>query len=136
MTAEVRMSLDWTRRRCPRFFGAGLVFGNTSRVGSGLVPLGDIIVQNPARGTAVVLGTPVNLVISAGPAKYSVPDVVGLTQTQAQEDIAAAALTVGRVAPMSNASIPIGIVISQDPLSETALTEGSSVNLIVSSGPP
>lgn len=115
---------------------SGLVLGSMTRASSGTVPVGDIIIQNPAAGASVTTGTAVNLVISAGPARFSVPDVVGLTQADAQSEITAAELIIGKVMLMSSTNIPNGNVISQDPLAETAVTEESAVNLIVSSGPP
>lgn len=67
-------------------------------------------------------------------AQITVPNVVGTTQTDAENAIVAANLVVGTVDMMSSASIPAGEVISQDPTGGTIVDINSVVNLVVSSG--
>jgi len=71
--------------------------------------------QTPAAGTKVAKSSAVNLVVSSGPATDTVPDVIGLTQSNAASAITEAGLTVGTVTSMSSAIIPAGKVISQSP---------------------
>jgi len=77
----------------------------------------------------------VNLVVSTGPATVLVPNVVGLTQTAASTSIRGAGLVVGTVSTGSNSTVPSGSVISEAPLAGTSVAVGSSVNLVVSTGP-
>jgi hypothetical protein len=65
----------------------------------------------------------------------NVPDVAGLPQASAESAIVAANLIVGPVTSANSATVPSGIVISQDPPAGSSVAEGSSVNLVVSLGP-
>jgi serine/threonine-protein kinase len=114
----------------------GLVMGKVTEASSAKVPAGMVISQSPFKGTSVAPGTPINIIISSGPAKYHVPNVVGLTQKEAQAQITTAELAVGAVTPAGSAKVPIGNVISQSPAAGTALSKGAAVNLVISSGPP
>jgi len=115
---------------------AGLVIGSVSPANNSNVPTGTIISQSPVNGASVLTGTAVNLEVSAGPAAYVVPKVVGLTQMDAQTEITAADLAVGTVTQTTSTSIPGGKIISQNPTAGTLVLQGSPVSLIVSSGPP
>ena len=56
-----------------------------------------MISQDPVAGTSVDDGPAVDLVVSLGPVQVTVPDVVGLSQAEAEAAIVAANLTVGTV---------------------------------------
>ena len=86
-------------------------------------------------GTSVNVGSPVNLVVSSGPAKVSVPNVVGDTQAAATTAITGAGLVVGTVTQQSSSTVALGDVISESPTAGTSVNVGSAVNLVVSSGP-
>ena len=47
--------------------GAGLTVGNITSANSATVPAGSVISESPAAGTTIVTGSPVALVVSAGP---------------------------------------------------------------------
>jgi hypothetical protein len=70
-----------------------------------------------------------------GPVQATVPNVVGMTQAAAQSAITSAGLIVGNVTQASSNTIPQGIVISQNPAAGTLVESGSSVSLVISSGP-
>ncbi|MBP9004096.1 MAG: PASTA domain-containing protein, partial [Candidatus Hydrogenedentes bacterium] len=114
---------------------AGLLVGTVTTACDNVVPAGAVIAQDPAGGTSVTLGTSVNLVVSTGPCPVAVPDVVGLAQASAQAAIAAAGLAVGDVSVNCSNTVPAGDVISQSPAGGSLVAPGSSVNLVVSSGP-
>ena len=76
---------------------SGLTVGTISTVNSNTVPLGRVISQSPQAGGAVLHGTSVNLVVSLGPVMVTVPDVVGMTQANAEAAITSANLTVGTI---------------------------------------
>jgi len=114
---------------------AGLVAGMVTQASSEEVSPGNVVFQDPEAETSVPPGTPVNLVISAGPA-IKVPNVVGMSQNDAQNAITSAQLAVGIVEATISATVSAGKVISQNPKAKTAVPKGSAVNLILSSGMP
>ncbi|MEL6301892.1 MAG: PASTA domain-containing protein [Pseudomonadota bacterium] len=114
---------------------AGLVTGNVTQQSSSSVPAGQIISQNPAAGLQVNAGSAVDLVVSSGPASVSVPNVVGLSQAAASSAITGANLVVGNVTTQTSNTVANGDVISQNPTGGTTVSEGSAVDLVVSSGP-
>ena len=65
---------------------------------------------------------------------YTVPNVVSLTQSDAEKSIHASGLQVGTVKQESSDTVPLGTVISQDPKALTNAHANSKVNLVVSSG--
>jgi VWFA-related protein len=112
---------------------AGLVVGTVSQFSSVTVPAGSVISQNPNAGTSVTAGSAVSLVVSTGP--VAVPNVVNMTQAAATTSITFAGLAVGTVSTESNATVPSGSVISQNPASGTNVVAGSAVAILVSTGP-
>jgi len=114
---------------------AELVAGAVTQESSEDVPAGAVISQSPTGGTSAATGSAVNLVVSAGPAPVSVPDVVGLAEEAAAAAIVGAELAVGTVTPQSSTSVPTGNVISQDPPAGASVAKGSAVSLAVSTGP-
>ena len=116
---------------------AGLVLGVENNINSNTVPVGDVISQNPLSGAQVAAATPVDLVISSGPAavSVSVPNVVGDTVATAESAITAVGLVVGNVTSAASTTVPAGDVISQSPAAGTSVALGSAVDLVISSGP-
>jgi beta-lactam-binding protein with PASTA domain len=96
---------------------------------------GKVISQDPASGSSVAQGSPVNLVISLGPQMVTVPNVEGLTQAAATAAVTAANLTVGTITQQTNNTVASGNVVSQDQPSGSSVAQGSPVNLVISSGP-
>jgi YD repeat-containing protein len=64
-----------------------------------------------------------------------VPNVVGMTQADAEAAIAAAGLAVGSVSEDFSETVPEGCIISQDPSPPSPLHPGESVALVISIGP-
>ncbi|GJL57655.1 MAG: hypothetical protein NPIRA03_05120 [Nitrospirales bacterium] len=112
---------------------AGLTVGTVTTANSATVGAGRIMSQNPGAGTTVNPGSAVALVVSLG---TTVPNVVGLTQSRAQTALGDAGLTVGIVTTANSETVPSGTVISQTPVAGIKVTPGSSVALVISSGPP
>ena len=75
-----------------------------------------------------------NVEIQFSIAAVSVPDVVGSSLTTAQQAIVAANLTVGNVTLANSDTVPVGNVISQDPVGGSSVVEGTPVNLVASLG--
>ncbi len=115
--------------------GAGLTVGTVSTSNSSTVPAGDVISQDPVAGVLAASNSAVNIVVSLGPVQVPVPGVVGLTQVAAEAAITGAGLTVGTVSTASSDTVPAGDVISQNPVAGTIVSEGSGVDMEVSTGP-
>ena len=115
--------------------GAKLKVGTNTQQTSNAVAAGKVISQEPASGSSLAEGSPVNLVISSGPQMVAVPNVEGLTQDAATAAITGAKLKLGTTTQQTSNAVASGKVISQEPASGSSLAEGSPVNLVISSGP-
>ncbi|HET6421532.1 MAG TPA: PASTA domain-containing protein, partial [Geobacteraceae bacterium] len=115
---------------------AKLKVGTVTEEASSEIPAGNIISQTPVAGTSVAAGSAVNLVVSAGSTSVTVPNLVGQTQASAQAAIIAAKLVVGAITQAPSKTVPAGSVISQNPGAGATATQGSAVDLVVSSGKP
>lgn len=71
--------------------------------------------------------------IHTGPAETKVPDVVGMTESQAKTTLLKAGYTT-LVVKKPSKSVPAGVVISQTPAAGTRYTPGNPVTVVVSSG--
>src|SRR5258708_19689422 len=72
---------------------AKLTLGNVTQQNSNTVATGNVISQDPTSGRSAAEGSPVALIISSGPPKVAVPNVVGLTQPPPTTPITQAKLT-------------------------------------------
>ena len=114
---------------------AGLSVGAVALEHSDTVRAGRVIRQDPLAGSEVEAGTPVDIVVSLGPARVTVPNVVGRTQTEARTTITSVGLAVGAITQEHSPSIPVGSVIRQDPAAGTEVASGTAVDLVISLGP-
>ena len=106
---------------------------------SDAVPAGDVIAQAPASGSSVAPETTILIFISEGPkppdvVDVAVPDVEGMTQDDAETALEDAGFEV-EVLELSNETVEEGVVFSQIPLAESEAPEGSTVAILVSTGP-
>lgn len=97
------------------------------------VASGRAIGTDPERGEEILRTSQVTLFVSRGVEMVSVPGVVGLSQSAAEAEVRNARL-VPRVTE-SEDEARAGEVISQDPSSGERLEPGSTVTLVVSTGP-
>ena len=72
--------------------------------------------------------------ISTEKGTVSVPSLTNLTQAEATNKLRSSNLSVGTVTTQTSSTVAKGKVISQSPVSGTAVTEGTSVNIVVSTG--
>jgi beta-lactam-binding protein with PASTA domain len=114
---------------------AKLKVGTITQQTSNTVGLGKVISQDPASGNSVAEGSPVDLVVSSGPPMVSVPDVGGMTRDAATAALTGAKLKAGDITQKASGAIGSGKIISQDPAGGSSVAEGSSVKLVISSGP-
>ena len=103
--------------------------GTTGAAGS-TVTLNATAPTNDQWNVAIVELTP-----GAAPVTVAVPSVVGLSQAAAQTAITSAGLAVGAVTTANSATVPSGMVISQNPAAGASVVTGTAVALVVSIGP-
>jgi serine/threonine-protein kinase len=101
---------------------------------SGKYAAGEVMKQDPQPDILLSKGQGVDLTVSLGVHMVTVPDgLVGLTQADAKQALAAVGLKVGRVVPQ-NSDQPAGQVLSVNPASGQQVAIGSGVQLVVSNG--
>ena len=106
-----------------------------SEVYNNVVPSGLVCGINPGEGSEVATSTPISLQISQGPETKTaeVPDLGGLSLEKARTKLEKAGLKVGEITYRSSES-STDTVIGQDPVFGSQVSEGSYVNLTLSSG--
>ena len=72
--------------------------------------------------------------ITATQQVVTVPNVTGQTQAVAESNITTALLTVGTKTDAYSTTVPIGNIISQSPVGESAVNLGTAVDLVISLG--
>ena len=97
-------------------------------------PPGTVLAQDPQPGK-VDAGSAVKLAVSKGVAQVTVTNVANLDVVTATSQLSTAGLVVTQAQEPSE-RVDAGSVIRTDPAAGTALPKGSSVKIIVSSGPP
>ena len=96
------------------------------------VEKGRVFDQNPNPGNRIQKGDRVTLLVSTGPPKTSVPDVVGMNYGDAVQALNEVNLQATKHEVFSQK--PVGKVISQDPPAGEQVVEGTEVVLDVSRG--
>ncbi|MDF2143627.1 Stk1 family PASTA domain-containing Ser/Thr kinase [Knoellia sp. p5-6-4] len=98
------------------------------------VAKGRVISGNPGPGAEVGRSTTVTLTVSKGPERYTVPELVGSTQTEAKARLAENRLALGATSEAFDEKVPAGQIISTAPKAGTALKRGAAVSIVVSKG--
>ena len=99
------------------------------------VEKGKIISQQPMSGATLQEGDTVTLVLSKGPMKGYIPNVVGLTLGEAENILKENKLSLGNIKYEYSDTYNNGIVIAQDPKSGSESNqEWGTVNVVVSKG--
>ena len=99
------------------------------------VEKGKIISQQPMSGATLQEGDTVTLVLSKGPMKGYIPNVVGLTLGEAENILKENKLSLGNIKYEYSDTYNNGIVIAQDPKSGSENNqEWGTVNVVVSKG--
>lgn len=99
------------------------------------IPQGLIARTEPSAGDGVRNGASVDVYISAGPERYAVPDVTGLSPEQATELIIGANLSTGGRTEQFSIDVPEGMVSATQPAIGELIAPTEAVNLIISKGP-
>jgi serine/threonine-protein kinase len=114
--------------------GAGLQVAVTPRPDE-RVARDVVISQSPPGNAKAPRNSTVNLVVSSGTPEVQVPPLTNTPEDEAERILRGAGFGVDK-ALASSTSVPQGRVIRTEPAAGTPLEEGSTVTLIVSSGPP
>ncbi len=117
--------------------GALGVKTTTTNEPNGLIPAGSVIRTEPSIGTQVNKNSTVVLVVSSGAAPVDVPNVVGMTESQARDALQSANLK-SRVVQVD---VPFGspqanVVIDQTPDSTQQAAPGSTVTIRIGNPGP
>jgi serine/threonine-protein kinase len=113
----------------------GLVVGTTEYVQNEL-PEGTVISQSPFSGVDIGIGGTVDLFVSKGkdPEKIIMPKLVGTTLESAQKKLAEFKITVNKTSYNYSDEYAKNIVMIQSIDGGSEVTEGATVNLVISKG--
>ncbi|MEO7803778.1 MAG: PASTA domain-containing protein [Actinomycetota bacterium] len=114
--------------------GAGLQAEVSRSAFSETFAEGLVVSQDPEDGRKVAEGSTVQLVISKGAERVSVPDLHGKSRDDAIKLLQDAGLAVGAEQKQFSDEVPEGTVIDQDPRQGTNVDRGSTVDIVLSGG--
>ena len=99
------------------------------------VPSGRAITSNPLVGAKLSKGSEVIVVFSKGPERYGVPDLSGMSTSEATSALAETNLALGSTSEQWHESVAKGEIISASPKVGTQLKRDQKVSVVVSRGP-
>ncbi len=100
------------------------------------LPFGYVVEQNPLPNRLVKKGRRIYLTISVGERDIEMPELVGLSETNAQETLKSVGLRLGDVEYEYISSELPGVVIAQSFDAKTLVKANTAVNITVSLGKP
>jgi serine/threonine-protein kinase len=110
-------------------------FPNVTQANSNTVPQGTVISTSPAGGQKAAQGSAVQVVVSAGKQRVTIPPLVDLDPATAGQQLGAEQLVVTEV-PEASLTVPAGEVTRTNPPAGASVPVGSTVTVYVSTGPP
>jgi eukaryotic-like serine/threonine-protein kinase len=113
----------------------GFSVGFAPEAFSETAPAGSVIEQTPEPSQRIRKGGRIELVLSAGPERYNVPNLVDMSLADATAALAKLNLVVGEVTQEYDDKIALDAVISSDPAEGTQVRRATPVKLLVSLGP-
>jgi serine/threonine-protein kinase len=126
----------WTDDEVDAYLSENQLVGDRHTGKSNAVADGQVFKQAPAADTDLKRGDTVSYWVSTGKPQATVPDLSGMTQTDATNAITAAGLKLGTVTQQTSTTVPAGSVVSQDPAADEKVDKGETVSIVVSSGSP
>ena len=114
--------------------GQGFKIGTVEQQPSDSVPAGTVMAQDPKAGDQAPEGTGVNLVVSSGKEKVQIPDEAGKDAAVAANDLGQLGLKT-KTSQEASSTVDKGKVIRTEPGAGQSVDKGSTVTLVVSSGP-
>ena len=116
--------------------GLGLELKVEDKIFSDQYPADQIISQVPPHGSHVKVGQHIHVLVSLGPPRMRVPELVGDTVRTAQITAVQRGLTIGDIASVHWTSSVADQVMAQDPPPAKAEVQSPAVNILVSLGEP
>lgn len=101
---------------------------------SDTVKEGYVIKQSPKGGTVVNKGFAVTITVSKGVGKTTVPSLIGVSQSVAEQELNQVGLKLGTVSYDYSGEVGVGDVISQGIKSGTSVDKGTKVSVVLSLG--
>ncbi len=98
------------------------------------IPAGIVMAMSPQPGQAINPGSTVDLIVSSGPDRVEVPNLVGLTQSEAANQLGLAGLPSPVIEREFSSEVEVGLVIRTDPEPGTEVQTDRQVVLWVSEG--
>ena len=97
---------------------------------------GVVVDQSPLPEKQAKVGSTIKLTVSAGVSETKMPPLVNLTRQNAEQQLNALGLNLNiQIEERKDDIYTEGYVIQTDPVSDTPLTSGQTVTLVVSLGP-
>jgi serine/threonine-protein kinase len=98
------------------------------------IALDQVISTDPIAGTRVPENTSITVYVSSGAQMILVPSLLGMTEEQAKVALTNAKLNIGTITQANSAATLLGQVTASDPLANTQVSPGTTVNLVISNG--
>jgi eukaryotic-like serine/threonine-protein kinase len=98
------------------------------------VPFGTVLRTEPGEGESIAVGSDITMIVSGGPAKVQVPNVLNFDITEASTQLNQAGLVLRQHTEASD-TVDVGKVIRTDPGPNAEVPRGSPVDVFVSTGP-
>jgi len=112
----------------------GLATGVTTTLCNNSYAQDTVTAQIPGAGTVVLPGTSVDLVVSTGPCPVAVPNLVGMTRSDAENALTAVGLQPEYPSYTCSLIIPLDHIALQDPAAGSLVLPGTSVYFSLATG--
>ena len=116
---------------------SGFTVGNITEQSSDTVAIGYVISQSPKAGKNATSGTQVDFVVSTGPAQpaqTTVPDLSGMTASEAEAALSKANLIYAAGDSQYSSTVAVGKVAAQSVAAGTLVDQGTTVTYSISLG--
>ena len=98
------------------------------------IAAGNVVRTTPSADTTVAAGQEVTVYVSTGADTAEVPNLEGITESEARSALEEAGLSLGFVQRKPDPALASGVVMSASVASGTEVAKGTTVNLVVASG--
>lgn len=113
---------------------AGFSIGKTTKDNSETIAEGYVISQDPSANSNAPKSKKINLVVSMGPGNVEVPDLTGMTATEAQAALEKVGLKAKAGEAKYSSEVKVNHIISQSPEAKATVEKGSEVTYVLSLG--
>ena len=102
---------------------------------SDTVPAGQIMTQDPEEGTVLKAGETIRLVVSKGPQKVEMPNIIGFTQDGAVRELEARGLVASCFMVVNDGSYASGCVVSASESAGAQVKVGTVITVYIAADP-